>query len=156
LTEAKALAGYGNWLPWLEREFGWTDKTAENFMSIFKASGKFENFSNIDLPISSLYLLAAPNTPPKAVEIVIERVKTGEKVTGAEVKKIVHEAKSKSSPRPPDSGTKKRGSAPQNRPFTPSTATHSRFRTASTQSGNSAHRDSLGNVILAEFRSPAR
>ena len=24
LTEAKALAGHGGWLPWLEREFGWT------------------------------------------------------------------------------------------------------------------------------------
>src|SRR5437660_575869 len=24
LIEAKALAGHGRWLPWLEREFGWT------------------------------------------------------------------------------------------------------------------------------------
>jgi hypothetical protein len=30
-------------------------------------------------------------------------------MTGAEVKIVVHEVKSKSSPRPPDSGTKKRG-----------------------------------------------
>jgi hypothetical protein len=64
---------------------------------------------NLDLPISALYLLAAPSTPPEAVETVIERATTGEKVTGAEVKKVVHEAKSKSSPRPPDSGTKKSG-----------------------------------------------
>jgi hypothetical protein len=40
---------------------------------------------------------------------VIEHVKTGEKVTGAEVKKAISAAKPKSSPRPPGSGTKKRG-----------------------------------------------
>jgi hypothetical protein len=40
---------------------------------------------------------------------VIERAEAGEKMTGAKVKKAVHEAKSKSSPRPPGSGIIKRG-----------------------------------------------
>ena len=64
---------------------------------------------DLNCGVSSLYLLAAPSTPPEAVEAVIDRAKTGEKVTGDEVKKVVHEAKSKSSPRSPDSGPKKRG-----------------------------------------------
>ena len=34
-------------------------------MNVFKLAGKFEKVSNIDLPISSLYLLAAPSTPPE-------------------------------------------------------------------------------------------
>jgi Protein of unknown function (DUF3102) len=34
LTEAKALAGHGNWLPWLKVEFGWTDQSARNFMQV--------------------------------------------------------------------------------------------------------------------------
>ena len=34
LTEAKQIAGHGNWLPWLEREFQWTDDTALNFMRV--------------------------------------------------------------------------------------------------------------------------
>jgi intein/homing endonuclease len=105
LIEAKALVGHGNWLPWLEREFRWTAETALRFMQVTEAVGK----NNLDIGVSSLYLLAAPSTPPEAVEAVIDRAKTGEKVTGDEVKKVVHEAKSKSSPRPPDSGTKKRG-----------------------------------------------
>src|SRR5262249_51951563 len=29
LTEAKEIAGHGNWLSWLEREFGWSPSTAE-------------------------------------------------------------------------------------------------------------------------------
>src|SRR5271166_377951 len=67
LTEAKALAGHGGWLPWLEREFGWTVKTAERFINVYDMS-KFDNLSNLDLPISGLYLLAAPKTPEAARE----------------------------------------------------------------------------------------
>jgi hypothetical protein len=55
------LAGHGNWLPWLEREFGWTDKTAERFIQV--ANVKFDKLSNLDIGVSSLYLLAAPSTP---------------------------------------------------------------------------------------------
>jgi Protein of unknown function (DUF3102) len=32
LIESKKLAGHGNWLSWLEREFQWTDDTALNYM----------------------------------------------------------------------------------------------------------------------------
>jgi hypothetical protein len=48
-------------LPWLDKEFGWTNKTAERYMSL--ASGKIDKFSNSGIPISGLYLLAAPSTP---------------------------------------------------------------------------------------------
>ena len=51
LTEAKKHVGYGNWLPWLEREFGWTDRTALNFIhafEMFHMVGKSETIS--DLP----------------------------------------------------------------------------------------------------------
>jgi hypothetical protein len=48
-------------------------------MSIRGEGGGIENFSNIDLPISSLYLLAAPSTPPEAVKTVINRAKAGDR-----------------------------------------------------------------------------
>ena len=32
LTEMKKVCGHGNWLPWLRREFGWTDRHALNYM----------------------------------------------------------------------------------------------------------------------------
>jgi Protein of unknown function (DUF3102) len=99
LVEAKALCGHGNWLPWLEREFGWTVQTARNFMRVYDRV-KSKNFLNLDLPVSALYQLAAPSTPPVALDIAIERTEAGEKLSGAEGKKVVHEAKSKSSPRP--------------------------------------------------------
>jgi len=89
LTECKRIAGHGNWLPWLEREFRWTDKTAERFMSVHALAGKFDNLSDLELPISGLYLLAAPSTPPEARDEIVERAKAGETIPVAEVKRTI-------------------------------------------------------------------
>jgi hypothetical protein len=93
LTECKRIVGHGNWLPWLDREFGWTDKTAENFINVYKLSGKFENFSNLDLPLSGLYLLAAPSTPEAARAEIIERAEKGEKIQVADVNNKIRAAR---------------------------------------------------------------
>jgi hypothetical protein len=92
LTEAKELCGHGNWLPWLEREFGWTDKTAKRLMAVYDLNGKFDNLSDLEIPVSTLYLLAAPSTPTPVVEKVIERAKAGEKIGVAEVKDAINQA----------------------------------------------------------------
>jgi Protein of unknown function (DUF3102) len=42
LTEAKELVGHGGWLPWLERNFGWTERTAQRYMSIYELVAKYE------------------------------------------------------------------------------------------------------------------
>jgi hypothetical protein len=86
LTGMKKLCGHGNWLPWLEREFGWTDRHALNYTRVYELSLKSENFSDLEIPVSALYLLAAPSTPPEAVDEVIECAKTGERQAHAEIK----------------------------------------------------------------------
>src|SRR5262245_17802923 len=47
LTEMKKICGHGNWLPWLQREFGWTNRQALNYMRVHELSLKFENFSDL-------------------------------------------------------------------------------------------------------------
>ena len=86
LTETKKICGHGNWLPWLQREFGWTDRHALKCMQVYELSLKSENFSDLGIPVSGLYLLAAPSTPPEAVEEVIECAKSGERLTQVEIK----------------------------------------------------------------------
>ena len=98
LTEAKDIAGHGNWLPWLNREFGWSPSTAENYINLFKLSAKFPTVGNLDLDLRSLYLLAAPSTPPEARAEIIERAEAGEPVTAAEVKTAI--AKRRPEPKP--------------------------------------------------------
>lgn len=74
LIAAKARARHGRWLPWLEREFGWTDKTAQRMMSV---AAKSDKLSNLAVPISALYLLAAQSTPAEVIEAIAERRRTG-------------------------------------------------------------------------------
>jgi hypothetical protein len=93
LTEGKIICGHGGFRPWLHREFGWTDKMAERFMSIYALSGKFDNLSNLALPLSGLYLLAAPSTPDEARAEVIERVQAGETLQVAEIKDAIEATK---------------------------------------------------------------
>jgi hypothetical protein len=65
LSESKKLCGHGNWLPWLEREFGWGDDTALNYMRCADLAIS-RNFRDLSIPVSGLYLLAAPSTPEEA------------------------------------------------------------------------------------------
>ena len=93
LTRDKDICGHGHWLPWLDREFGWSDKTAENFINVYKLGSKSENFSNLNLPLSGLYLLAAPSTPDEARTEIIERAQTGKSVSVAAIKQTIDTAK---------------------------------------------------------------
>jgi DUF3102 family protein len=92
LTEAKQICGHGRWLPWLERNFGWTDRTARNFMQVYEGFGaKSETISDLNLSISCLYELAKPSTPVEVRQEVIGRVERGELVSRHDVKKLVAE-----------------------------------------------------------------
>jgi N6-adenosine-specific RNA methylase IME4 len=88
LTEAKRICGHGNWASWLETNFGWTDRTARNLMQVYETF-KSETVSDLNLPIASLYLLAAPSTPRGVRLDVIERVKRDEPVSHKEIKALV-------------------------------------------------------------------
>jgi hypothetical protein len=95
LAEAKRIAGHGNWLPWLEREFGWTDRTALNFMRVHELAMKSETVSDLDIPVRGLYLLAAPSTPDEARAEVIARAEGGEALSVADVARTVDEVRNK-------------------------------------------------------------
>jgi hypothetical protein len=96
LTKCKGIVGHGNWEIFLAQELGWSDRTALNFMRVFDlAEAKSENFSVLNLPVSSLYLLAAPSTPKEARTEIIQRAEAGEKVSGAEVKETIARVKRK-------------------------------------------------------------
>jgi hypothetical protein len=94
LAECKRIVGHGHFGSWLQQEFGWTDRTARNFISVYELSkSKSENFSDLSLPVSGLYLLAAPSTPEEARDEIIARAESGETISSAEVKDIVENAR---------------------------------------------------------------
>jgi hypothetical protein len=85
LNESKKLCGHGNWGPWLEREFRWTNRTALNFIQAHELA-KSEKFSDLNLPVSGLYLLAKPSTPKEAKTEIIARAKGGESLSVGDVR----------------------------------------------------------------------
>jgi hypothetical protein len=92
LIAAKARARPGRWLPWLEREFGWTARTAQRMMSVAEKNDKL---SHLAVPPSALYLLAAQSIPDEAIDAIEERSKQGERLSLAEVKRMIAEAEAR-------------------------------------------------------------
>ena len=100
LTEAKKIAGHGNWLPWLDREFGWSDSTALRFMQVHTMALKSVTVTDLDLPLRGLYMLAAPSTPEEAREAVIERVENGERLSSRMSRSQIDEARERQTGEP--------------------------------------------------------
>lgn len=100
LTECKPILGHGHFGDWLAREFAWCERTARRFMSLYELSTKTDNLSELGLPLSSLYLLAARSTPEIACREIIarakaelDRAKRGELVSVEAVKSAIKELK---------------------------------------------------------------
>jgi hypothetical protein len=94
--------GHGGWLPFLDREFSeWSVQTLHNSMNVYAASLKFQNFRNLSLPYSALYLISAPNTPHEVQQQVIDRAEAGERFSVAQIKNMIAVAKKAAKPRKP-------------------------------------------------------
>jgi hypothetical protein len=89
LSDAKCRLGHGRFLVWLQAEFGWSERTAQNFMRVYDLHGKFANFADLNVPLSALYLLAAPSTPDKALFATAARAGIGTGLSLAEVREII-------------------------------------------------------------------
>ncbi|MBL8587942.1 MAG: DUF3102 domain-containing protein [Methylobacteriaceae bacterium] len=85
LAEAKAACVHGEWLLWLESEFGWSEDTARSYMRVYDAFGKSGTVPDLGLPMRSLHALATPSTPAPARQEVIADAEAGETLTRAKV-----------------------------------------------------------------------
>ena len=93
LAECKQLLGHGNWSAWLARQFGWSERQAERFMRVCELAGKSDNLSDLEIPLSALYLLAAPSTRQSARNEILDRAAAGKKVSVTEVKDVIQQYK---------------------------------------------------------------
>ena len=92
LLAAKQVLGHGRFTEWLEAEFGWTDRTARNYMLAAEA---FEARTEIisDLPATVVYQLASPSTPAAAREAVVSRLLTDKHVPLDDIRDIIADAR---------------------------------------------------------------
>jgi hypothetical protein len=98
LLAVKEALPHGQFQPWLKAEFGWSERSAQNFMSVAE---NFKSAKNADLPIqpSAAYLLAASSVPDEAREKAIKKAEAGEEITFAAAREIIADARKKKRPR---------------------------------------------------------
>jgi hypothetical protein len=90
LLRAKELLGHGNFLPWLQAEFRWSERTARNYMTLAAhLQGKTANFADLD-QTTALALIAAP---AEVRNPIMRRAEAGENISRKEVKAIVRVSK---------------------------------------------------------------
>ena len=86
----------GGFTGWITKRLRHSSATAYNVLNIYQRFGGDECFQTLEiLPISALYLLAAPSTPDEAVKEIADRVKAGKQPSCAEVKETIERAKRK-------------------------------------------------------------
>ena len=89
-SAVKAGVGHGDWLLWLQTEFGWSEPTARRYMQV---AGAFQNahserFDTLTIDATALYALSAADVAQEARDIAIERAEAGEHITKAEACEI--------------------------------------------------------------------
>ena len=91
---------------WLESEFGSGESSARNFINAYELSkSEGANFAHLDLPLSSLYLLAQPSCPPEARDEMIKRARAGEKISVTATCETIKEHKSGKSTKKSDASS---------------------------------------------------
>lgn len=80
----------GGWRAWLDSELKLSPQTAGRFIHIYEQRS---NLEHLNVPVSVVYMLAAPSTPPEARDEIVERTQAGEPVSVAEVRQTIEAAK---------------------------------------------------------------
>ena len=98
LIAAKKEVGHGNWERWLQNEFEWTQRTANNFMRMAERFGKMVNVFQFQ-PSTLQAMLALPEgDEEKFIASQADKGKPIEKLSAREVQSAVKDWKAASSP----------------------------------------------------------
>jgi hypothetical protein len=92
LCEVKVILGHGNFGAWLRAEFEWSERTAQNYMAVYKKL-KYETVADLNTSLKALALLAQSSEDVQ--EAVVEAGRRGKPVTPKLVKQIKEQCKPK-------------------------------------------------------------
>lgn len=92
LKEVKDKLKRGHFTGWLEAEFGWSDRTAQNYMQAARVFGNIAHVAEALQP-ASIYKLAARNTPEAVRESVIIDIDNGNTPTAKDIDERIKAAK---------------------------------------------------------------
>jgi hypothetical protein len=96
LADVRSRLKHGHFETWLKAEFGWSRRTAYNFINVYEALAEPVNLAQMDIATSALYLLAAPSTPKNVREEILQRAYKGETLTHKSIRQVIESEKSQS------------------------------------------------------------
>lgn len=100
LNRVRGLLDHGKWNKWLKVEFGQTDRTARNFMSLAIAADTARELSGpegeekiLALPQKLSYSIGTDNLPKEERTAIVSRIVSGELDKPKEIKDVVTDVK---------------------------------------------------------------
>jgi uncharacterized protein (DUF2267 family) len=89
LVDVRSQLKHGQFDTWLKAEFGWSRRTAYNFINVYETFQERANLAQIDIATSALYLLAAPSTPQEVRDEYLDQARQGKKVTHKDLRQVM-------------------------------------------------------------------
>ena len=86
LFEVRSKLAHGQFDSWLTAEFGWSRRTAYNFIKVYEAFPERATVAQVNIAASALYQLSSPSTPPEVKQDFIKRAQGGEKITRQDIR----------------------------------------------------------------------
>ncbi|MDB9529347.1 DUF3102 domain-containing protein [Oscillatoria sp. CS-180] len=94
LADVRSRLKHGQFLTWLKTEFGWSQRTAYNFINVYETFGdRFAKLAKVDIATSVLYQLAAPSVSEELRTQVLDAAEAGERITHQAVKSAIKQSK---------------------------------------------------------------
>ncbi|MEM8603918.1 MAG: DUF3102 domain-containing protein [Cyanobacteria bacterium P01_H01_bin.121] len=94
LSDVRSRLQFGQFLAWLKAEFGWSQRTAYNFINVYETFGdRFANLAKVDIATSVLYQLAAPSVPEELRSKILEAAEAGQPITNKALRDTIKQHK---------------------------------------------------------------
>jgi len=112
LSDVRSRLKYGQFLTWIKAEFGWSQRTAYNFINVYETFGdRFANLAKVNIATSLLYQLASPSVPEELREQILRAAEQGDTMTAKELKATIQKRRLKSAANKEKSREKKAAKA---------------------------------------------
>ncbi|MEM9092406.1 MAG: DUF3102 domain-containing protein [Cyanobacteria bacterium P01_F01_bin.53] len=90
LSDVRSRLKYGQFLTWIKAEFGWSQRTAYNFINVYETFGdRFANLAKVNIATSLLYQLASPSVSEELREQILRAAEQGDTMTAKELRATI-------------------------------------------------------------------
>jgi hypothetical protein len=94
LADVRIHLKYGQFESWLKAEFGWSRRTAYNFINVYETFRDRTNLSQVNIATSALYLLASPSISPEVRQQYLDQAQSGQRLNHKDLVKQIQQEKS--------------------------------------------------------------